>query len=320
MRVALTLALAFVADGRWSLDVGRWQSATATHVLLVTGVGGEPGYSAAFAEQAQKLITGLERYGVPRDRIVWLAEDAAKAPGRIAGRSTRERVLAELTRIGSAAQAEDRVLVVLIGHGSDGDEPRFNVPGPDLSARDLVAVLKPLEAPLVAVVNAASASGGFVEPLAGPRRIVITATRTGFERNETRFVRSFAAAFEGDAADGDKDGAVSLLEAFTFATRDVSRWYQSENRLLTEHARVSDEDLARQFVLTPAARVVTAAPGDSVTAALLARKRELEGSIERLRGRKAAMDSTMYARELEALLLELARTNQALRARGGRTP
>jgi hypothetical protein len=296
------------------------QGTSGIHVLVVTGVGGEPAYSAAFVEQAEKLITGLERYGVPRDRIVWLAEDPAKAPGRIAGRSTRERVLAELTRIGGAARAEERVLVVLIGHGSDGDEPRFNVPGPDLSARDLVVVLKSLDAPLVAVVNAASASGGFVEPLAGPRRIVITATKTGFERNETRFVRSFASAFEGDAADGDKDGAVSLLEAFTFTTREVSRWYESENRLLTEHARVSDEHLARQFVFTPATRMVTAAPGDSATAALLARKRELEGSIERLRGRKAAMDSTAYVRELEELLLELARTNQALRARAGRTP
>lgn len=296
------------------------QGSSGTHVLVVTGVGGEPGYSAAFVAQAERLITGLERYGVPRDRIVWLAEDAARAPGRIAGRSTRERVLAELARIGGGARQEDRLLVVLIGHGSDGTEPRFNLPGPDLSPRDLVAVLKPLEAPLVAVVNAASASGGFVEPLTGPRRIVITATKTGFERNETRFPRSFASAFEGDAADGDKDGAVSLLEAFTFATRDVARWYESENRLLTEHSRVSDEALARQFVFTPAARVVTAAPGDTATAALLARKRELEGSIERLRGRKAAMDSTTYTRELEALLLELARTNQALRARAGRTP
>jgi hypothetical protein len=284
---------------------------------MVTGVGGEPGYSAAFAAQAERLIGGLGRFGVARGHVTWLAEDPARAPGRIAGRSTREQVLVELRRIAGTAGPEDRVLVVLIGHGSDAGEPRFNVPGPDLSANDLALALDLLPTQQVAVVNAASASGGFVDRLAGPRRVVLTATRTGFERNETRFAGVLGRAFEGEAADTDKDGALSLLEAFTFAATEVARLYEQENRLLTEHARLSDSTLARHWVFTPPGRAVVAAPGDSVTERLLARRRDLEAAIERVRGRKAVMDSTAYERELESLLLELARINQALRARVG---
>lgn len=314
------------AAGHWLLAGGlvgssfgaeaTGQESPATHVLIVTGVGGEPKYSAAFVSQAEQLIKGLAQVGVSPGAVTWLAEDPARAPGRVAGRSTRETVLAELSRLGARTGSSDRVLVVLIGHGSDAGEPRFNLPGPDLSAKDLAEALDRLGARPVAVINAASASGGFVDVVASDHRVVVTATRTGFERNETIFAEVLPGAFLGDAADIDKDGALSLLEAFTYASREVARRYENENRLLTEHARVSDEAQARRFVFTARDAALGAAPGDSVTTALLEKKRDLEDRIERLRTRKAGMDSTTYERELESLLLDLARTNQALRARG----
>jgi len=315
MRAGLLLAVAALSQAP---PAAAQAEPSTTHVLVITGVGGEPAYSAAFLAQAERVIQGLAAFGIPRARVTWLAEDPAKAAGKIAGRSTREQVLAALQRIGGAAGANDRLLVLLIGHGSDDGVPRFNVPGPDLTAGDLADALEHLGERMVAVVNASSASGGFVEALSGPRRVVITATKTGLERNETRFAESLAKALEGAAADTDKDGALSLQEVYAFASQDVVRFYETENRLRTEHARISDSTLARRFVLAPAGRAAAALAGDSVAAALLARREALEEQIEQLRARKAGMDSTAYERRLEALLLDLARTNQALRERTGK--
>jgi hypothetical protein len=306
---AIGIALALVA---------ALQAPARTHVLVVGGVGGEPGYAEAFVRQAGGLVRALEtRFAIPATAIVWLAEDPARDP-RINGRASRERVEAELLRIAGSAAAHDRLLMVLVGHGSDSGEPRFNLPGPDLSANDLARLLERLPTQAVALVNAASASGGFVDRLQRANRLVITATKSGFERNETMFADAFGRAFAGDAADTDKDGGLSLLEAFTYADREVARRYESENRLRTEHARVSDENLARRFVFLPAGAAVAA--DDPATAALLERKRDLEARIEALRGRKAAMDGAAYERELEDLLVELARTNQAIRQRGEKKP
>jgi len=48
------------------------------------------------------------------------------------------------------------------------------------------------------------------------------------------------AAFEARAGDSDKNGRVSILEAFDFASRGVRRWYQDQGRLSTERALLDD--------------------------------------------------------------------------------
>src|SRR4029079_215395 len=92
----------------------------------------------------------------------------------------------------------------------------------------------------VAFVNVSSASGDFAKVLAGPNRVVGTATKSALERNESLFARHFAAALRDAAADVDKDGRVSLAEAFNYAKREVARAYETDNRLLTEHAQLED--------------------------------------------------------------------------------
>lgn len=302
-RVLLLAAAALAAAAP-----GAAQSAT-PWVLVVSGIGGEPRYTQEFTAQARTLLTALQRYRVPAERIVYLGE---KEEAPAAGRSTRQRIEQEIGRIAVQAGPADPVLILYVGHGSDQGEPRLNLPGPDLTALELLAALKPLGDRMVALVVAASASGGFVDKVGGPNRLVITATKSGVERNESRFGHWLSQAFAGGAADTDKDGALSLLEAFVFASAEVRREYESTNRLLTEHARVSDSALARRFTFSATAAVVS---DDPAVRALQEKKRELEGKIESLRGRKTQMDSTAYERELESLLLELARVNQQLRQR-----
>lgn len=293
--------------------------ASPPRVVVVTGVGGEPAYTAAFSRQAQELIAGLQRHGVPSQRITWLAGDSALAGGRPAGTATKARLAQDIAAALPTATRGERLVVVYLGHGSDQGEPRLNLPGPDLSARELGAMVDSWPGP-VALVIAASASGGFADQLGTPNRLVITATKSGFERNLTRFGAAFARAFSGDAADTDKDGELSLLEAFLYADREVVREYETGNQLRTEHARITDSALAREFAFATPGSVVSAAAGDTALARLLDRRRSLEAEVARLRGRRASMDSTAYEKALEDLLVSLAETNQDIRRRTERKP
>jgi hypothetical protein len=307
-----------------------------TRLVIISGLPGEPKYVESFHAWSASLIDAARsRYGMADSSIVWLAADPAKAPGRIAGKSTKENVERTLEGLAARMRAGEQLVVVLVGHGStQGDGVRLTLPGPDLSATDLARLLAKHGSRRVAVIVAASSSGDFVPALSGPGRVIITATKSGFERNESIFGEHFVAALAGDGADGDKDGRVSLLEAFTYATREVRRIYEQENRLLTEHAllddngdrsgtaepgaRGGDGGLARAFFLTGGASAA-AASSDPRATALRKEKEELESKIEALKGRKGTMDGKAYEAELERLLVDLAATMRALRALEGRS-
>jgi hypothetical protein len=305
--------------------------AARTHVVVIAGAAGEPAYATAFHEAALAVADAARtRFGVAAQDVVYLGEDPARAPGRIAARSTREAVAQTLGSVASRATPGDQVWIVLIGHGSaQGEVSRFNLPGPDLTAADFARLLAPLSRQRVAFVNAASASGDFARALAAPGRAIVTATKSPSERNATQFARHFAAALAAPGADVDKDGGVSLLEAFAFAKREVARAYETENRLLTEHAQLEDDGdgvataepaastgdgrLAAGLVLGVGGAVADAGP-------LGERRRALEQRIVALRARRATVDSTAYWQQMETMLVELARASRATRSGAGGRP
>jgi hypothetical protein len=317
------------------------QSGGRARVLIVTGVSGEPQYADQFFKLATTMIDALRtRFGVPASDIVYLAENPARDPARIKAASTKENVERELAALGERSKSGDVLFVLLIGHGSGEDAAtRFNVPRPDITAADFARVLDAIDGPTVAIVTAASASGGFVATLSGPKRVVATATKSGMERNETRFGTNFVQAYANDVADTDKDGRVSVLEAFNYARGEVARAFERENHLLTEHAMLDDNGdqkgtaapdgrsgdgaLARRVFLGGTAASVAAAArtaaADPRVAALEREKDALEARIDSLRRRKTAMDSVAYEKALESLLVQLAEKNKAIReAAGGR--
>ena len=305
-----------------------------TRLVVISGLAGEPQYAESFHAWAASLVDAARsRYGMADSSIVWLAEHPARAPGRISGRSTKETIERTLDGLATRMRAGEQLVVVLVGHGSmQGDAARLTLPGPDLSAVDLARVLAKHGTRRIAVIVAASSSGDFVPVLSGPGRVVITATKSGFERNESIFGGHFVAAFAADGADADKDGRVSLLEAFIYATREVRRFYEQENRLLTEHAllddngdksgsgepgaRGGDGGLARSFFLTGG--VAAATSSDPRATALRKEKEQLESKIEALKAKKESMDAKAYEAELERLLIDLAAASRALRTLEGK--
>lgn len=308
--------------------------ASRTAFLIVAGVGGEKRRSDAFHGWATAIASvATRRFGVPDSLVVVLGEDSTRAG--VKGRSTRENILRQITRLTAGKRAGDRFVIVLFGHGATQEATaRFNVPGPDIAAEDFRMALAPLRDVAVVLVNTASASGDFVKPLAGANRTIITATRSGREQNETLFPAHFVAALTGDGADADKDGRVNLLEAFTYARREVDRVFEQGNRIVTEHAMLEDDGdgvghsdpseqgpdglRARTIFFEPAGGATVAA--DPRAARLLAERRDVEGRIEALRARRATMSEASYQTALEPLMVELAEKTRALRALEGKKP
>ena len=208
-----------------------------THILLISGLGGDPQYTETFHGWLSRFAdAATEKHGVPPERITYLGEKTDLDPTRIRARSTAENIRSAFAEILAAMAPADDLVILLAGHGTfRNGTARFNIPGPDLTPADMNTLLAGLGDHRVTFVNTASASGPFVEVLSGPNRTIITATRSGRERNVTRFGLHFVDAFAGGGADVDKDSRVSMLEAFTFALREVEREYEGGNLLMTEH-------------------------------------------------------------------------------------
>jgi len=306
----------------------------AAHLLVIVGLGGDIANADRFHQWAVTLVDAARgRYGLPPESVIYLGEDPARDPTRINGRSTRERIAAAIDALAARARPGDRALIVLIGHGATAaSEARFNLPGPDVTAAEYAKLLGRLSAQSVVFVNTASASGGFVAPLSGKGRTIITATKTDGEKNQTRFAEYFVSAFATpDAgADTDKDGRVSVLEAFLWARARVVDSYNRDGQLLTEHAVLDDTGdgkgtaapgqpgadgaLARTLFMSAAsAPRAIADQADPELRALVAQRDALEGRVAALKAAKDKTEPEKYERDLEQLLIDLARVNRAIR-------
>jgi hypothetical protein len=163
----------------------------------------------------------------------------------------------------------------------------------------------------VAFLNLTSASGDMLPIVVGPNRVVMTATKSAFQRNESQFARFFVDAFAKDGADTDKDARVSLLEAYKYAEAETKRFYETDNKLSTETPQIADESrLAGRFFLT-AGGANAAATGR--LAVLQQEVSVLDDQIQTLRGKKSSMTAETYDNELETILLQLARKAREIR-------
>lgn len=285
-------------------------------LLIVVGLAGEPEHGEAFRTWAANLVDAAGKLGVARERVVYLGD---RPPGDLvaAGPATRDGIAKAFAALSSRAEPDDAVMVVLFGHGSfDGRSAKFNLSGPDMAAAEFAPLLTGLRARQIVFVNTASASGPFVEALAGPGRTIVTATRSGSEQFATLFGGYFVDAFTAGAADADKNGRVSILEAFEYGRREVARAYEREGLLATEHARLDDGGKAAGTLALGSA-AAGAEPRDPALRALYDERRDLERRIEALKLLKSGMDQQRYLTELEKLATALAlKTRQIRQAEG----
>ena len=286
-----------------------------TYYVTVTGLGGEPDYEQHFAMWAKDIEKALKTS--PDSKVETLVN------------ATREQVRGALDGIAKEAKPQDALVVMLIGHGSfDGYEYKINLPGPDLTASELASLLDRIPASRQLVVNMTSSSGG-------ADRISAQAQSRGDRRHQDRHRKErhhFRALLGGSVErsgrrqrqERSRLGARSLPLS---RTRRRSAFYESQNRLATEHAVLEDTGkgegvrapspengegmLAAQFPLLRIGAAAAAAK-DPAKLQLLAKKEQLEQQIDKLKYEKAAIPPDEYKKQLGALLLELAQTQEEI--------
>ncbi|MEE2636678.1 MAG: hypothetical protein VYE68_05520 [Acidobacteriota bacterium] len=296
------------------------------YALIVSGAsGGEP-FRERHEQWRTHLVTVLRNQpGFDEKHLTVLGE----TPGPDVGRASREGVFQALDALAERVPQDAVVYVVLIGHGTfDGTDAKFNLVGPDLSATDWDTLLTRFRGQVV-FVNTTAASSPFIDRLSQPGRVVVTATESPVQRFDTTFPQFFVEAFTEPAADRDKNGQVSVLEAFEFASDQVRRWYQRRGRLSTERALIDDNgDRRGREAGQPgpdgrlAARLYLGAGppddpeiNDPVLAPLIAERRALLTALDELRATKDSLPETTYRAELERTLVALARLSRDIRRR-----
>ncbi|MBA3714019.1 MAG: hypothetical protein H0W76_16435, partial [Pyrinomonadaceae bacterium] len=188
------------------------------------------------------------------------------------------------------------------------------------------SLLDALPARRVVLMNMASASGEFIKPLAAKGRVIVTATRSGDERNATRFAEHFIAALQNPEADADQNKRISVLEAFQYGAKLTAEAYKSAGRLATEHALLEDNgdgvghpntetggDGALARVTYFDSPLITPRVNGVETAKLITERTRLEEEVEQLKNRKAGMQADEYDAELEKILIDLAKLSRVIR-------
>jgi len=306
MKLALLLAMACLF---------AFPTRAATYYVVVAGLGREADYEQRFTAAAKDL-----------DRIFGAAGSTAHVYTLAGAQATAKQLAETLSAVARAAKVDDDFALILIGHGSfDGAEYKFNLVGPDVTAREIAAMCDRIVARRQLIVDTTSASGGAVVVLERPGRAVIAATKSGTEKNATVFARYWVEALEDPSADTDKSDSISAMEAFRYAAKKTAAFYDSQKRLATEHAVFNDTGrgepvresgngqgmLMSSFTLL---RIGTnqQTANDPAKRALLDRKDELEQRIDTLKYQKAAMDPQDYKKQLTDALVELAKVQEEL--------
>ena len=297
---------------------GLFAASERASMIVVIGAAGDSEFGSNFVHQASLWDQACAKAGLRQVTI------GLSSPGQTNDCELLQHALEAEPKEGTA-----QLWLVLIGHGTfDGKEAKFNLRGPDVSDVELAAWLKPFHRPL-AIINTSSSSAPFINRLSATNRVVITATRSGHEENYAHFGSYLADAMTNPQADLDKDGQVSLLEAFLIASRQATEFYKLNGRLATEHALLDDNGdglgtpadwfrglratkkpkdaamvdglLAQQF------HVLESEAEGKLTPEQRAKRDALEHSIFAYRERKTRLTEDEYYDGLEKMLLELAR-------------
>ncbi|MDP2317748.1 MAG: hypothetical protein Q8O42_00205 [Acidobacteriota bacterium] len=316
MKPLIAVALALLALLPASAEAqARW-------AVIISGASGGEKYAEQMRDWREGLRSAMvDRYGFKPEHVRLLVDETATSGEKGTAENGR-KLFAEIKKTGTK---DDLVLVVLLGHGTyDGDVAKFNLVGPDLTARDWSGILAGVPGRL-AVVNTTAASFPFLEALTAKGRVVITATDSAAQKYATVFPEYFVKALSEASTDLDKNGRTSLFEVFTVASASVKQHYEQKGQLATERAVLDDNGdgkgiealtegpdggVARLSYLDAEPAAETANPE---LAALAKRRRTLEMQAEEHKQLKGVMPDAEWNTQFEKLMLELAQVSAEIR-------
>ena len=320
----------------WETQASPQEGNGVRYALIISGIGGEAKYEEAHWTWATGIYNILqEEHNIPQDRLFLMVSDPTIDPAVPAQKSNLSSIEQAFGTLAQRITSSDLLFVILIGHGSaTGSDPKLNISGPDLTASKLNGYFDTVKADRIVLVNGSSSSGPFINAISAPDRVIITATKSGGERIATIFTEHFQAALSVENSDLDKDGRVSLLEAFTYTRLKTAEWYEDQGRLATEHPMLDDNGdqkgsrdpggehpdgaLARSITfgehVSVAETTTDLSPEDSKKLAELeTRSQDIQGRIDALKLEKDNLTEDDYNSRLEDLLISLARVNREIR-------
>ena len=307
------------------------ESENARYVLLIGGLGGDADHTNTFKGYLfETRKSFIEVFGFSEENVTVLGETKIQEEPFIDGVSNAETIRETFRVLKNRVTSRDEVYVILFGHGGyEGGESRLNIPRRDLTQHDYAELVDQLDANRVIFINTGSASAPFIDALSKQGRVIITATRTGTQKNETSFPRFMVEGFTSPGADRDKDGRISVVELFYYAAEKTDQWFDENGNIPTENALISDTgdgkgyrveeletagvgQLAAFTYLSVDESVMLAASGEANTVVRnwLQEKSQLELEIATLKSKKADMNVDAYYAELEVLFVRLARGNE----------
>jgi hypothetical protein len=304
----LALPVTALAETRWA--------------VIVSGASGGEKYAEQMKTWRADLQSALlDRYGFKAENVRMLVDESVKT-GEPANAANVRRVFGEIKAKGAK---DDFLLVVLLGHGTyDGDVAKFNLVGPDLTAKDWTDLLSGVSGRL-AVVNTTEASFPFLESLTAKGRIVITATDSAAQKYATVFPEYFVKSMKEASSDLDKNGRTSIFEVFAAASAAVKQHYEQRGQLATERALIDDNGDGKGREASAEgpdggfARIAyldaenPAEAANPELAALVRRRRTLEAEAEELKLKKGDMPEAEWNAQFEKLMLDLAMVSAEIR-------
>ena len=212
-----------------------------TYVLVVGGISKEPQDKISMTKAVTELQKLLKSNPEVSDQTFSiLAADDLQAKN-VTEKSTAENIQKTIETIGTAAKVDDRFVFYYIGQANIvAQKLRFNLPGADITHEQLSQWIKGIKASSMLIVLDCPGSGLAAKAMSGRGRVVICSC-TDEQRYRTRLSEYFLPALTDKESDTNSDGKISILEAFTAASRQIDDWFR-QNKLLTTEIPVLEDN------------------------------------------------------------------------------
>jgi hypothetical protein len=213
------------------------------HALIVVGLAGDEDREKLFAEtvgQWRNWLTDSLGFDSAEVRVLY---GRTAQNGLSDGPATRAVIEKEAVLLKKSLRPDNRLWVFFLGHANfDGEHAWFHLPGPDLREDELGKLFRGISCNEQVFWLTGSESGRFLKGLSAKGRMVIAATRSSNEDNETEYPAAFSAVIKRspDVLDLTKDGKVCVLELYYLVASEVQARYAADKRAPTEHSQLDD--------------------------------------------------------------------------------
>ena len=196
-----------------------------TYAMIIGGINKDPKERLA----KDKVVLNLRRFFLNNAKLkparlsVLVADNSSLGKGL--NISNAENLKETIKTFAAAVQPADRFIFYYVGQANIvAGKLRLNLPGEDITHEQLAEWINRIRASSMLLVLDCPGAGLAVKDMTGQGRIIIGAC-TAEQHYSTRFSEYFVPSLLDSKSDTDSDGKVSLLEAFTFASKQLDDWY-----------------------------------------------------------------------------------------------